>query len=446
MGRKDLANTGWRLSAVVLSSLAVAFGGGAATPVPAAASVPGRAFAPYFETWLSDTIPSVAQASGSKYFTLAFVLGGGTGCQAMWNGVIPVSPANRGAEISALRSMGGDVIVSFGGASGPYLEQFCTDPASLEKQYQVVVDTYGITSVDFDVEAMWDQATLDRRNQALAMLQHAKGTTVSYTLPVDQGGLTALDIQVLQSAIHNGVNVSVVNGMTMDYGGAVGDMGAAAIQAANSMFTQLQQLYPGRSAAQIWAMEGNTPMIGQNDSGGEVFSTGNASTLLSFARSKGIGRLAFWAAQRDNPCPGGGAVDHCSGTGTGAWAYSHIFDGYNGGGPGAPPPTARPTPTSTPVPPPGAPGAPTGVSAFSLGGGRASVSWSAPGSNGGSAVTYYDVYTYPQPAGNPNQVVAGTSAVVSGLQAGRYYTFVVVAWNGSRWGSWSGWATWMLAT
>ena len=41
----------------------------AAAPTP----LPGRVFAPYFETWEPDTISGIAQQSGARYFTLAFL-------------------------------------------------------------------------------------------------------------------------------------------------------------------------------------------------------------------------------------------------------------------------------------------------------------------------------------------------------------------------------------
>ncbi len=87
--------------------------------------------------------------------------------------------------------------------------------------------------------------------------------------------------------------------MTMDYGPAM-DMGAAAIQAANALHSQLGQIWTTKTSAQLWAMEGNTPMIGVNDTSAEVFTTGNATTLESFAAANGIQELSFWALGRDN--------------------------------------------------------------------------------------------------------------------------------------------------
>ena len=35
--------------------------------------MPAHVYAPYFETWTTDSITTIAQQSGARYFTLAFV-------------------------------------------------------------------------------------------------------------------------------------------------------------------------------------------------------------------------------------------------------------------------------------------------------------------------------------------------------------------------------------
>ncbi len=77
------------------------------------------------------------------------------------------------------------------------------------------------------------------------------------------------------------------------------------------------------------------------------------------------------------------------------------------------------------------PGAPTGVTA-TAGNGRASVSFAAPVSNGGSAITSYTVTAHDSTApGNGGQTAtgAGSPLVVSGLTNGDRYTFTVRATN-----------------
>ena len=65
------------------------------------------------------------------------------------------------------------------------------------------------------------------------------------------------------------------------------------------------------------AKVGVTPMIGVNDTSAEVFTTGNASTVESFAASNGIQLLAFWALGRDN--------QGASGTPQSTYQFTNIF-------------------------------------------------------------------------------------------------------------------------
>src|SRR5439155_12953991 len=100
-----------------------------------------------------------------------------------------------------------------------------TDPSALQAAYQKVIDAYHLTQLDFDIEggAVADHASIDRRSQALAALQHdaaaaGRSLQVWLTLPVLPTGLTADGLYVVQSALRYGVNLAGVNGMAMDYG------------------------------------------------------------------------------------------------------------------------------------------------------------------------------------------------------------------------------------
>jgi titin len=100
--------------------------------------------------------------------------------------------------------------------------------------------------------------------------------------------------------------------------------------------------------------------------------------------------------------------------------------------------TATPATTTT-VTPATRPGAPTGL-AVALGHARTTLSWTAPASDGGSAVTSYRVYhggmtdfTHGTLAGT----VTGTRAAITGLTSGASYWFRVAAVNAVGQGTWS---------
>jgi Glycosyl hydrolases family 18 len=297
---------------------------------------PARFFSPYVDVLLYPpvSLPQTLKQSGVKYFTLAFVTAG-SGCQADWGGIIPMSDNYLIADVNALRALGGDVIVSFGGASGIELAQACTSVETLQREYQAVIDKYNLTGIDFDVEggAVSDAAANDRRNKAIAALQayaraHNRELKVSFTLPVLPSGLEPSGTALLQNALLNSVEISAVNIMAMDYG-AIADpnqMGQNAVSAANGVISQLATLYPGKTLPQRQAMMGITPMIGLNDVAPEIFTTADAATLLSYAQSNNISRLGMWSVTRDKQCPAAPAVSPtCSGINQQPFDFSVIF-------------------------------------------------------------------------------------------------------------------------
>ncbi len=271
---------------------------GSPTPVPTTptggGNFPARFAAPYVETWNNTSVNGLANSTGNKFWTLAFMLG--SGCSAAWNGTDPISNNLYVSDVASLRAQGGDVIISFGGASGTELGQACGTVSSLQAAYQSVITKYNLKWMDLDIEGapIADTASIDRRNKALHNLQAANpGLRVAYTLAVDRSGLPQQQIDLLNNAKANGVNVGVVNIMAMDYGPCYTDMGQAAIDAASATRNQL-------SANGITAKVGVTPMIGVNDTTCENFTTTNMQQLVTYAQANSyISLIAYWAMGAD---------------------------------------------------------------------------------------------------------------------------------------------------
>ncbi|MFJ5302302.1 cellulose binding domain-containing protein [Streptomyces sp. NPDC088350] len=313
------------------------------TPTPTASpsqssgtgTTAGAGFAPYVDTSLYPAFDLLANvgATGVKNYNLAFVTDGG-GCTPKWGGVSDLASDGVAAQIGALRAKGGDVRVSFGGASGSELATTCGSASALATAYGKVVDAYGLTKVDFDVEgaALPDTAANTIRAQAIARLQQQHpNLDVSYTLPVMPEGLTQDGVNLLSNAKSNGVKINTVNIMAMDYGPAYnGDMGTYSEQAATATQAQVKSVL-GLSESASWKAVAVTPMIGVNDVSSEVFTVEDANQLVVFAKAKGLGGISMWSATRDKQCAGGArpsADATCSSIVQGASAFSKAFAAF----------------------------------------------------------------------------------------------------------------------
>jgi hypothetical protein len=304
-----------------------------ATTTPPPATGGGNVLvAPYVDMGLlsngGTTLAQLAAAGNVKSYSLAFVTS--AGCKASWFNAFDPRAKQFADQINALRSAGGDVKVSFGGATGIELAQACTDVKALQAEYQAVVSAYGLKYIDLDIEgaAVADPTTIARRSTALAALQRANpGLKISLTLPVLPEGLTADGLNVVKSAKNAGVDLDLVNIMAMDYGRAGQDYGDLAIQAVKSTKDQIRSIY-GNSDAAAFKMVGVTPMLGKNDDNG-TFSQSDARDVVAFANSNHLGFVSFWETNRDrNACTG--ALFQCTNVAQAPFEFSKIFAGFRG--------------------------------------------------------------------------------------------------------------------
>jgi hypothetical protein len=279
----------------------------ATAPPPATAATAAaaaRIFAPYLDVNVGPAFSLAGHVSSvSRNYTLGFITS--MGGVAAWVGRYPMSSpeaAAWAANIEELRAAGGDVIVSFGGASGVDLARASADAAHLQAQIQAVVDKYALRWVDFDIED-FTPAAIDTRNAAVKALQAANPRLkVSYTLGVQETGFERNQAAVLNGARLRGVRVDRVNLLEMDYGHPIADMYSAAVSSAQAARSWLDG--NGFAATAL----GLTPMVGVNDSPGETFTLANASSLVAWARTSGVPMLGLWSVGRDNGNCAGAAV------------------------------------------------------------------------------------------------------------------------------------------
>ncbi len=292
---------------------------------------------------------------GSQNAVLAFIVAAkDKTCTPTWGGAYSLDQASTDLDldrrIARVRDQGRNVVVSFGGLLNDELALDCASVGELSRAYAAVIDRYRLDTIDLDLEGagLTDTASGERRANAVAQLQkdyRAKGSNLAVwlTLPVITTGLSEDGTTAVATFLKAGVDLAGVNAMTMNFGDTRAEgqsMAAASIAALTSTQRQLGVLYntaDTRLGAQsLWRKVGATPMLGQNDQRGQIFTLQDAADLNTFALQTGVGRMSVWSMNRDKPCsvnyPDITRVnDSCSGFAQGsqrfAAALAHDFTG-----------------------------------------------------------------------------------------------------------------------
>ncbi|MGA5323326.1 lectin [Streptomyces seoulensis] len=294
---------------------------------PAAAPM---AVAPYlYNGWGSPPSPTtVMNATGVKWFTLAFVLSNGT-CNPQWDGGRPLTGGVDQQTINTVRGAGGDVIPSFGGYSGNKLESSCTSASALAGAYQKVIDAYRLKAIDIDIEAdAYSNTSVQQRTvDALKTIKaNNSGIKVYVTIGTGQSGP---DTGLIKRAANSGLQVDSWTIMPFDFGGAGQNMGTLTTRAAEGLRNALKSAY-GYSDDQAYRGMGISSMNGITDDN-ETVTPADFQTILGYAQQHHLARLTFWSANRDRPCSGGYPNDDtCSGVSQSAWQFTGIFAKYTG--------------------------------------------------------------------------------------------------------------------
>jgi hypothetical protein len=328
------------LSCIAGLTVAAAAPASARAAGPAAATadhgglLPPHVFAPYYAAG-PGAPAATPRSSGARYLTLAFLQTSRPGsCTVDWNGD-PKMPVGRAyaAGIAAVQKAGGQVVPSFGGASADSVDEeiadSCHSVAKIAAQYEKVITTYHVTRLDLDTEedSLNNYAGINRRNEAIALVerwaaQAHRTVQFVYTIPTNASGIDQGGSVVLQNAVADGAKIAIVDIMTFDYyDNTPHEMADNTEGAAQQLFDRLHELYPAKTAAQLWNMIGVCEDLGVDDYGpAETFTIADAHTLERWAAAKGLGELSFWNVQDDNSA---GSQQHQS-----KYEYDHLLEPF----------------------------------------------------------------------------------------------------------------------
>jgi hypothetical protein len=143
---------------------------------------------------------------------------------------------------------------------------------------------------------------------------------------VDPDGISKESQALLADAVSKSVKIHSVNVMTMDFGAHFSKgkkMCEVSKASALKAHEQCSGIMPG---VQI----GLTPMIGQNDEPGEVFTQKDARALERWAgKQPWVCSLSFWASNRDTGHLGKNKTDNdTSGIRQKPWEFTAIFKSF----------------------------------------------------------------------------------------------------------------------
>lgn len=288
---------------------------------------PAQVMAPFVDmtAYVSDSefsnngapnLAEIAKQSETKFFNLGFMQATGVVNGRLnwaWGGFNGLNESTNDQwqyegikkAIRELREEGGDVALSFGGLNSGAFWELTQDVTILTNAYQELIEGYGLTRIDLDVEAGAMDYQHNKANaKAIKKVQELTGVKVTLTLPVMPTGLIQTGLDVLKAYLEEGVDLENINIMTMCYGASVPDYAKGSIDAVDNTMKQVKDYfkkYAGidLTTEQAYAKLGTTPSVGFENTGHPYFTTEMMKQVVDHAVEKNIGMVSFWSINRD---------------------------------------------------------------------------------------------------------------------------------------------------
>ncbi|MBN1039147.1 DUF5011 domain-containing protein [Clostridium botulinum] len=308
-------------------------------------------------------LAKISEDTGVEFFNLGFIqpisntIKDGK-VQWGWGGYQVLNEENKDNDqytngikksIKDLREMGGDVTISLGGLNGSALWEATQDVDVLTNTYREIVKGYGLTRLDLDIEGGAQNKNYNIANaKAIKNVQDETGVDIVLTLPVLPSGLTTVQLDLLEAYLANGVDVKLVNIMTMCYGSGTllpgENYGTGSIRAIDSTKDQVKNYFKKYANIQLSDEEaygkiGTTSSIGFEGEAHPIFTTEWSKLLVNHSIEKGLGMTSFWSMNRDAMLESNKGVSS-------QYEFTNIFKQFgsdNEGGVVNPPANTKPT-------------------------------------------------------------------------------------------------------
>ncbi|TDD59353.1 cellulose binding domain-containing protein [Actinomadura rubrisoli] len=230
---------------------------------------------------------TVMNATGNKWFTMAFILSAG-GCNPNWDGQRPLTGGVDAQTIAQIRAAGGDVLPSIGGWSGNKLGPNCSSPELLAGAYQKVIDAFQLKSIDIDIENTdeFENAVVqDRVINALKIVkQKNPGIQTILTFGTTTSGPNTWGKRLIDQSAKLQANVDVFTIMPFDFNGGA-DMYGNTVNASEGLKNALKSAF-GWSDETAYSHMGISGMNGYSDQK-EITTIPIWTKIRDWSKSKG---------------------------------------------------------------------------------------------------------------------------------------------------------------